>query len=297
MMRFVLVVVLALALIPLLAEAWGQDGHKIVGQIAADRLSSMTAKWIAYYLGSTKTMADVAPLPDNYDNSKAGRWSFPYHFSNVPRDAVQWLPSYCPDPPACVVAAILNFTHQQFEEGKAGEKCNYTSGVQPCNVEFLVHFVGDCHQPLHVSYADDAGGNLVKVEFYGASTELHKVWDDLIIQKFMKDSLNGGIWSDYASYLEQMITPSLADQYASVTDPTVWANESYTYTRTVVYDFGNGTQPSEDPSIDDWYYERNLPLIHQRLIAGGVRLATLFENIFTSLQKTALEHQNKFVVV
>ena len=63
-------------------------------------------------------------------------------------------------------------------------QCDYTLGVEPCALEFLTHFVGDIHQPLHVSYADDRGGNSVEVHFFNEKTNLHECWDTKIIEKW-----------------------------------------------------------------------------------------------------------------
>mgnify|MGYP002389874059 CR=1 FL=1 len=88
------------------------------------------------------------------------------HYCNLPRDATQYESQYCPIPPSCVVAAIQNYTRmfpslgnyqlrvtveRLIAEGTTGPVCNYVKGVEPCPLEFLVHFVGDVHQPLHVN--------------------------------------------------------------------------------------------------------------------------------------------------
>merc|ERR1711879_604834 len=73
----------------------------------------------------------------------------------------------------------------------------------------------------------------VKIDFLGKRGNLHQVWDEFIIQKYDSD------WQDFSSKLQTYIqnNPSVAAQYAAITDPAKWANESFQYVRTDVYNF------------------------------------------------------------
>jgi len=235
---------------------------------------------VQIYLGG-KTLEQIAPFPDDYDHTSQGKWSAPLHYCNLPRDATQYDNKYCPIPPSCVVAAIQNYTQRLIAEGTTGPVCKYVKGVEPCPLEFLVHFVGDVHQPLHVGYGDDEGGNTVDVTWFGESTNLHHVWDASIIQ--MWASQTSSLVSDLQNLIAQQ--PSQVKQYLSVTQPTRWANESFQYVRTTVYNF---TQPAilssnadyDYVSLGQWYYNTNLPVVQQRLVAASVRLAALLNSIF-----------------
>jgi len=233
-------------------------------------------------LGPDETLASISPLPDNYDHSAPGKWSSPCHYCNLPHDATSFSMSYCPG--FCVVKSIQNYTNYLSRQEKNPTQCNYKSGVEPCSLEFLVHYVGDIHQPLHVSYASDAGGNAVKVVFYDEQSNLHKVWDELIIQRWSSD-LNGAVQE-----LEVIISnnPDQVQRYLNVMDPILWANESYTYVLNTVYDFDQVPGEKDTINLGDAYYNRNLPIIKQRLIAGGVRLAQLLNNLFVGSKKFKL---------
>jgi len=212
---------------------WGEEGHKIVAQIASDRLSTFSQKYVAQFLSGSdySSIVDIAPLPDDYDHSPAGRWSGPCHYCNLPRGATQFEMSMCGS--CCVVGAINNYTQILGTELNNFQGCQFGYGVEPCAMEFLVHFVGDIHQPLHVGYAYDEGGNTVKVDFFGKQTELHATWDTWIIEKWDKD------YQDAATQLESMMAanPTQVAQLAAVTDPLQWADESFDFVRTVVYNF------------------------------------------------------------
>jgi len=255
---------------------WGKEGHMIVAQIASDQLGSTATNIVSQFLGDA-TLAQIAPLPDSYDHSPEGRWSAPCHYCNLPRDATSFNLSFCPS--FCVVKSIINYTSILQSEESDPFQCDYEdTTVEPCALEFLTHYVGDVHQPLHVGYGDDEGGNKVQVEFYNKKANLHEVWDVLMIQRWN---------SDYQSATQELETmmannPSQVKQYLSHMDPVYWANESFGYVLTTVYDFSSNEAV---PSLGDVYYNRNLPIVKQRLIAAGVRLGQLLNNILVGLKK------------
>jgi len=255
-----------------LVDAWGQEGHMIVAQIALNMLNSNANNSVDQYEGSSgETLPGMAPLPDAYDHTSQGRWSAPMHYCNLPRSANSFIMAYCPS--LCVVKAIQNYTAILGKETPSPCNFDQADGVEPCALEFLVHFIGDVHQPLHVGYGDDAGGNKVKVSWYGKTVNLHQVWDEKIIQKWDTDYL------DATSQLENMMSqnPSIVQQFEGDMDPISWANESFGYVLTTVYNFTdsyNVESPQSEPQLGDVYYDRNLPIVQLRLIGGGVRLGT-----------------------
>ncbi|KAL6077439.1 hypothetical protein QOT17_002314 [Balamuthia mandrillaris] len=102
----------------------------------------------------------------------------------TPHD-VRWRPELCPLPKSCVVRAIANYTKLLMEEEPAA--CKLESRSEPCPLSFLTHYVGDIHQPLHVGYAKDKGGNLHRVHFFGRSSDLHTVWDSLLLLRYLQN--------------------------------------------------------------------------------------------------------------
>ncbi|KAL6047619.1 hypothetical protein QOT17_017633 [Balamuthia mandrillaris] len=287
---------LCLTVGPTGTQGWGYDGHHVVAEIAERNIKPLTKKALQVYLGG-KPLSSVSTLPDGYDHTPQGKWSFELHFCNLPRDATQFLLEYCPDPPACVVRSIANYTRILTKQGFSGPPCSFDEKVEPCPLSFLTHFVGDIHQPLHVGYGDDEGGNLVNVTFFSKHTNLHSVWDTYMITRY----LDGKPWMSLVDVLEDMMKnePGIVQRYTSIHNVTVWADESYNFTRFDVYQF---TKPQneelddqmklkspsafnnnkEAPQLDDWYYKRNMRVVQQRLIAGGVRLATLLDEIFAA---------------
>jgi len=275
---------------------WGKDGHMMIAQIAADLLNPTAQKIVQQFIGS-QTLPGIAPLPDDYAHTPQGEWSAPCHFCNLPRSATNFQMSYCPQ--FCVVKSIQNYTEILQNEQSNPQPCDFTEGVEPCALEFLVHYVGDVHQPLHVGYGDDKGGNTVQVTFYGEATNLHKVWDDNMIWRWEGNN----DWSWGAQQLEALMKnpneTALIEQYLSDTNPIDWATESFHYVMSTCYNFtgNNETFPGEfsfklkrqEPNLTAYYYNRNLPIVFQRLIAAGVRLAQLLNTILTGEVSTPMD--------
>jgi hypothetical protein len=273
--------ILALATI---CSGWGQEGHKIVAQIASDRLTSEAKSIVTQFIGSD-TLADIAPMPDAYDHSPAGRWSAPCHYCDLPRNATNFTMAYCPG--FCVVKSVLNYTSILSKTESNPTACDFDTGVEPCALEFLVHYTGDIHQPLHVGYGDDRGGNSVKVEWFSSKSNLHQVWDEKIIQKWT-ESVDTGV-----KELEGMINndPSLVKKYLSNMNPEEWADESFGYVQSTVYDFSDSDESRKEIKLGEAYYKRNLPIVKQRLIAGGLRLGEILNTVLVGRRTPKLNRR------
>lgn len=107
----------------------------------------------------------------------------------------------------------------------------------PCPLIWLIHLLGDVHQPLHVGYGRDYGGNEVKVTLFGQDTELHAVWDSGMVYHYL-DPSNGDWFTLYQALAADLqANPTLVTQFAAVTDPVAWANESIAYVISNCYDW------------------------------------------------------------
>lgn len=123
---------------------------------------------MAHYLGGMG-MYEVAPQPDDYAHSTQGHYTEAWHFYNMNKGDTYFKMSECQNPPSCVVFSIQNFTLALTKEGTTGPFCsseNNPTVLFPCPFIFLVHLVGDIHQPLHCGYGYDLGGNEVKVHSF-----------------------------------------------------------------------------------------------------------------------------------
>lgn len=232
-------------------HAWGKTGHEIVGNLAWTLLSPPTQDAVASILNETPSsndkycdeycspLADVADWADAVRYTQAYHWSGPLHYIDVQDETIS---GGCPAnvnatntdrrchfdyardcvDDFCVAGAIVNYTSQLLQLAEAPDHRSSASRKSAAALKnstrkslmFLIHFVGDCHQPLHVSRATDRGGNSihVKAEFLNQSAimdldssrgrgysakrrrrrlrraghhhplNLHAVWDDSIIE-------------------------------------------------------------------------------------------------------------------
>jgi len=256
---------------------WGATGHKIIGELAWYMLDDGAEGKVSSFIGDN-TIAWVAPIPDSYCHDYSeGEWSCECHFVNMPNGATQYENSYCGS--CCVVGAINNYTTILTSEVTNPPFCDCVNnfGIEPCAFVFLTHFVGDVHQPLHVGWASDKGGNEVNVTYFGTPCNLHEVWDTKIIEQWDSN------YHDAADQLQQMIKsdPDLVTKYTQSMDPVDWADESFDLVLSTVYNF---TTVNGVGQIGEEYYDYHLPIIQQRLIAAGIRLGTLFNNLLSSFR-------------
>ena len=253
-------VALTLLVLPIPCFGWGEDGHRIVATLAAAWLTPQ-AKTAVDELLEGKSLADVSTWADEIKSDSAYRWASSLHYANVAPEADSFdLARDCPAN-GCVVSAIFKYT-QVLQDGQAGT-ADKTEAL-----EFLVHFVGDVHQPLHVARAHDKGGNDIKVEFFNNRTNLHGVWDSELIRRTKRP------WSAYATELRQAISSGPFMDWYGVSDPAVWATESYQFALSHAYAI------PKDGQLGQEYFDRCIPVVDQRLSMAGVRLAGLLNGIF-----------------
>ncbi len=239
---------------------WGKDGHQITGTIATHYLTPEAKAAIQALLGD-QSLADVSTWADEIRSDRAYRWANPLHYSNVkPGEAEFDLSRDCPER-GCVVSAINKYTG--ILSDKDASHAEKTEALK-----FLIHFVGDIHQPLHVSHAKDKGGNDIKVELFHNLTNLHRLWDSGLIHWTKKQ------WTDYATELRQGITPEQLAEWSKVTDSSDWATESYKLALSHAYEV------PKDGQLSEAYFDRSIPVVDNRLAVAGVRMATMLNAIF-----------------
>jgi hypothetical protein len=254
-----------------IVSAWGTTGHKTVAAIAEKLLDQSAATAVTTWLATEDSMVTVAIEPDVYRYGN-GKWTSSFHYCNLPRSAKKFtMLEGCPG--TCVITAIKNYTSILEKVTPTPDVVEDWRNVEPSPVSFLIHFMGDIHQPLHISYEDDKGGNAVKVSWFGVHTNLHSVWDDRIINH------TGMFWPELSSQLLGMIKqdPSIISKYSQDMDPVSWAQESFAITLQVYSEL-----PAEPIKFSQDYFDEYFPVVQQRLLAGGIRLAKLLNQIFSS---------------
>lgn len=250
---------LLLAAVP--CFGWGRDGHRVIGYVAAVHLSADARAYVEGLLGS-ESLAEASNWADEIRGDSSYDWAKPLHYVNLPPgDSVYEMRRDCTDG-RCVVEAINRYA--------AVLRGGTASGAEQVEaLKFLAHFVGDVHQPLHVAYERDRGGNSINVVFFGERMNLHRLWDTGLLVR----SMAGGTPEAYAQRLNAGLTDVHRDDLMSELDPAAWANESFAITRDDVY-----VMPP-DRRLDDEYFGRSIGVVDRRLADAGVRLAAILNDI------------------
>jgi nuclease S1 len=236
------------------AWAWGNEGHRIIADIASDYLDASAQARLRPFLGDYN-LASISVWPD--DIRKQRPETGPWHYVDIsPASGAYDKTRDCPED-NCVVeqiekfAGILKDPQQPFAARSEALK-------------FLVHFVGDLSQPFH-ALADARGGNDIPVTVFGSAQcgdyacNLHSVWDTELI------SHTGIAEHKYASELETMIAHDHLQPGAI--DPAAWANESLQLAKQAL------VQPQT--AIDETYYQRERAVVDRQLALAGLRLAAI----------------------
>jgi len=254
---FAPIVVIAVLANPAQAFAWGGEGHRIVALIAAHELSSRAKAQVETLLGGD-SMVDVSTWADTIKFHR--HETSPWHYVDIEIDSRGYDAARdCPTGD-CVVAQI------ERDERIVGDRSLAVS-VRVEALKFLIHFVGDIHQPLHCADNHDRGGNEVKVILGRRSTSLHAVWDNDVVKALGRDP------DTAAAELEGQIAPQQEAQWqrGTVVD---WANESFRTAKREIYGHLNGKGSTDAPIILDPDYVRGQrAIVSEQLEKAGVRLA------------------------
>lgn len=263
--------------------AWGDLGHETIAWIASSYVSPTTQSMVQSILGSTAAdyMANVSTWADSYRYTTAGAWSAPLHFI----DAHDSPPSSCSvnfdrdcGTQGCSVSAITNYTSILLDESSSTEAA-YEA------MKFIIHVVGDIHQPLH-DEALDVGGNDIDVTYDGLRTNLHHIWDTKIVEQLadgwsaeeFADDLTSAIDAgDYnwevSSWLNGM---SLNDTQGSAMG---WAMEANSYVCRDV--LSAGVTAVETGDLSGSYYQAHYEVARVQIARAGYRLGAWLNLIMT----------------
>lgn len=254
MRQLVLLAMLLSCFVGARAFAWGSIGHRVVGHLAQQRLSSKAQTKLRAILGKD-SLADVSNWPDFVRSDPAWFHAAPWHYVSVP-DSEHYGEKSKQHQPDNVVKKIGDFI-QQLRAPKS------TLQDQRLAVTWLVHLIGDLHQPLHVGREKDHGGNDLSLKWFGRDTNLHRIWDEEII-----DMEKMG-YTEYAAYIDKA-SPVMEKTWAKEPLP-VWVEESAAL-RSLVYAF-----PPAGANFEFQYRFKVLETLNRRLLQAAVRLAATLE--------------------
>ncbi|KAI8913946.1 S1/P1 nuclease [Powellomyces hirtus] len=255
------------AFLPATVSAYGRIGHWLTGEIAHHLLSAPAKEWtnalLPEYDGS---LARAALWADEVKPP----WSKSHHYVNPPRDCTALSPTNC----NCILSAIGNYTTRLADPTTPHPARNEA-------LKFVIHYIGDIHQPLHVS-GRFKGGTEMKVLFDSHHTSLHEVWDYLMLERSTK--FLGLSRTDYAQHLLSNYpspTPCPSSSSSFSPSPTLpacpllWGTESANLNCGLVWaNLTIGTDLAHSG-----YYDVALPALEQGVVAAAYRIATLINAI------------------
>ena len=269
MKKLVLVFVLLVVACPE-CLAWGPKGHAIVAELARERLSEASRRNIIALLGND----DLSAIASWADEIRSNRpETYGWHFVDIPRNASGFSqardcfqpddkrPASLTDHHNCIVDRI-----KMFKAILKDKKASPADRIEA--LKFLVHFVGDIHQPLH-AILEARGGNDIHVVAFGSPQcgtrpcNLHSQWDAGLIEHTQRSQ------PDYVTYLNEVIQER---KLRSGGKPKDWANKSLKLARQVWLNEGD--------QLDENYFRVNIQVVDEQLALAGLRLAKLLNDVF-----------------
>jgi hypothetical protein len=237
------------------ALAWGPEGHALVARIAEAQLTRGARARVKEILGPGSTMASVSSWPDEIRRSRPE--TGPWHYVDIPIDKPGLdMARDCPNG-NCVIGAIAAMRAKLRDPSVAADQRREA-------LIFIIHFVGDMHQPLHSSDNGDKGGNQVHIVFEGQPGNLHSLWDGVLLARIGKEEeLFPRLSAASAHHRKKFAKGTVSD----------WAEQAHQLAQQMVY----GKLPSAAPGapvVITADYEREAdPLIELQIERAGARLA------------------------
>ena len=243
------------------AFAWGTTGHRVIAEVAERNLTKRAQRKLHKIIGDQK-LAYWANWPDNIKADTTGVWkpTERWHYVNVsPQSNIKQFTDSLKAQQGPNIYTQIKVLSDQIKDKKTSPQDREIA------LRFLIHLAGDAAQPMHVGRIEDLGGNRIKLNYFGASTNLHSLWDSKMVD-FEKYS-----YTEYARVLdvkskEEVKTIQLGTLEDWLYDSQKAANRIYA-----------NSKPDSNYSYD--YNYKFQPLVERQLLYGGLRLAKILNEV------------------
>jgi hypothetical protein len=287
MRRLTLALLLCASALPAAsALAWGQRGHRIIGEIAEHHLTAASQAAVRELLdgddlATASTWADE--MRNATDNPEFwNRYASTWHYVNLPKGVSDYAAAPHDNDTGDAWQALEAFTailsDQAVPAGPVrkglelyfGDLTRDPHAVKAFALRFMVHILGDLQQPLHSGYADDSGGNKVQVTWFGRNTNLHTLWDTQLLENQDLSYL------EHARRFENRIAhmPLSDIRQMEQSDPQVWITEARVLLERIY------ARHTENPALSYEYAAEFTPTVELQLERGGLRTANVLNSIF-----------------
>ncbi len=255
MKKQISLLILASFLLPTAAFGWGQNGHRIIGEIAQQHLKKKAEERIVAVLGGS-SIAMEANWADFIKSDTTYRACNTWHYNNFE---------------AGLDRATFDSVAMLQDRGEAVYRVYYLIDHLKANpndeatLRFLIHIVGDIHCPMHMGRPENRGGNSIKIKWFGRNTNLHALWDDMLIET---QDLS---YTEYVAHLQR----TQPNTYAKFEAPQVldWAWQTVQ----------NGNKIYDNVELTNRGYNyifRFKNMWESSLMAGGLHLAAILNEIY-----------------
>jgi len=250
---------LIILLLPLICFAdWGKTGHRIIGEIAEKQLSDQV-KEIIYDILDGESLSSVSTWADEMRSNPNWRPYDKWHYINLPL-AIEYADADVPEENVVTIIKRCILILKSKSSDKETKKFY---------LKYLIHLVGDLHQPMHTGRYEDYGGSKIPLKFKGrkgekTTTNLHVLWDSGLIDDFKMS------FTEFSNHLENKFGRTEVQQL-TVLD---WTFESHQYARDIYKN-----TPSNAYISYDYIYKYH-PILEKRLYFAGVRLGNLINELF-----------------
>jgi len=273
------VAVIVTAILASSVYSWGAPGHETIGTLAIKLVKNSTLERIDGLMkGDTDGLnaGRWSTWPDRV-KSRGYQWSGNLHYADTKPWQCAFDPADCGT--ACITKALANFSNAMFDE-----KLDLVHRQEA--LKFTIHFAEDIHQPLHIGFKTDKGGNMLKGTFFGREGNLHSIWDTSIIQHTIAVNFQGNSIKYADSLLET--AQKMKNQMKLGCDlpgdvmscANAWASESSEIACKYVYTLPNGDHIQGGFALGEEYFKIAGPIVDEQIVKASIRLAALLDSLF-----------------
>ncbi|RYG22257.1 MAG: hypothetical protein EOO07_00335 [Chitinophagaceae bacterium] len=246
----------------LMLGSWGYTGHRTIGLITENHLTPAAKSAIKELLGDT-SIAEACTWADDARREPQFAATASWHFLNLPLGL-----TYNDFKKYVDTLNVENVYSELLNTEKILTNTNSTKQQKVHALKFLMHFVGDLHQPMHISRAEDKGGSTIQLNYQEKGTNLHSLWDTKMLEH------EGLTYTQLAAKFDNI---SVNDVKRWQSDPAIqWIWESYQISSALYPEI----EQLNKKIIDDAYYQKHMPTVQKRMQQAAIRLAGLLNKIY-----------------
>ena len=246
--------------LPLQSMAWGVLGHRIVGQIA-DFYLTPSAKIAIYKILGNESIAMASNYADFIKSDSNYNYVSPWHYVNIVAGlSKEEVKNFLKNDTSVDAFTKINFLVKELKNKRTPDE------IKLFDLKLLIHIVGDIHQPLHTGRLADLGGNKVKVSWFNTPSNLHRVWDEQLINFQLLS------YTEYVAAINHITMAERKNWFNQ--DIQSWIYDSYQLAEKIYAD------KKTDDKLGYEYNYIYVSSLNQQLLKGGLHLAGLLNQIF-----------------